>query len=82
MEESPCRVSFKMDENTPVVVEKLKLKNDGDFVVTGCIRWIGGFLVKEIFGSPIVNSPGARARTLHEGVLMETTGHMSITVWG
>ena len=72
-----CSVQYyiQMDENSSLDLNNLNKKEQGEYIVIGCIRWIEEVMKKSVPNSPV-------PRTLREGILFDTTGHMSLRVWG
>ena len=62
-----------MDENLSLNITDLKNKEQVKYIATGCIRWMGEVIKKSTPNSPVI-------RTLWEGILMETAGHMTLKV--
>ena len=72
--DAPCAVDFKMDETTHVFIKDLKGKDNGEFIVIGCIRWIS-----HTHETPATdNRP---SKLLRECILMDKTDHSCLTVW-
>ena len=63
-----------MDENPLLDIKDLKKKEQGQYIVTGCIRWMWEVIKKSVPNSPV-------AKTLREGILMDTIVHMLPTAW-
>ena len=75
MDDAPCSITFEMDENPLLGMRDSKDKEQSRYIVTCCIGWMGEEIKKYIPNSPVI-------RNLREGILMETAGNMSLTVWG
>ena len=75
MEDAPCNITIEMDEDPWLDIRDSKNKEQIEYIVTGCIRWIGEGIKKSIPNSPVT-------RTIEDGILMEITGNMPLTVWG
>ena len=56
-------------------MKDIKNKEQSEYIVTGCIRWMEEVIKKFVLSSPL-------ARTLRGGIFMGTTDHMLLTVWG
>lgn len=74
MEDAPCNVTFKIDECQSMEIKHSKNKDDADYVVVGCIRWIRNVTIRSIANNPVT-------RNLSEEMLMDTTADMSLTAW-
>ena len=74
MEDDSCGITFKMDNNSSLDIKVLKNKEQSEYIVTGRVRCMG-----EVIEKSVPNSPATR--TLQEGILMDATDHMSLTVW-
>lgn len=72
-----CSVQYyiQMDENSLLDLNNLNEKEQVEYIVIDCIRWIEEVMKKSVSNSPV-------PRTLREGILFDTTGHMSLRVWG
>ena len=75
--EAGCKIDFKMDEAIDSPIASIKQKATGDYIVSGCIRWIGE--PQEYESSKAVES---KKNVLRECVLMDSTDHICLTVWG
>ena len=40
IEDAPYNITFKMDENPSLDIRDLKNKEQGEYIVKGCIRWM------------------------------------------
>ena len=56
MEDAPCRITFKMDENPSLDIRDLKNKEQGKYIVIGRIRWMGEVIKKYISNSPVTRN--------------------------
>ena len=74
MEVAPCSITFKIDENPSLDIKDLKNKEQGQYTITGWIRWMGEVIKKSIPNSLVT-------KTLQEGITLDTTGHMLLTAW-
>ena len=75
LDHAQCCVTFKMDENPPLKAKALKKKEQGEYIVNGCIRFMGYVMKKTVTG---LNSP--LTRTLQDRILRDTTGHMPLII--
>ena len=69
------RISFKYQENKVVLtVSELKSRTKGTFNIMGTVKWLSESR-QQLLRS-------GRTGTLREGVFLDDSGHMPITVWG
>ena len=66
---------IRIDENLSLHIRDFKNKKQDECIVTDCIRWMGEVIKKSTLNSPVT-------RTLRDKILMGTTGHIPLTVWG
>ena len=68
--ENPSAVKFKFDEKKSITIKDIKMKEGGNFVVAGSLKWISDVEVS------VKNSKKLRECHLHDGI-----DHMACSVW-
>lgn len=66
-------IDFKVDDKTYITIKDVKLKESGQYTVTGCLRWINDIQTKNTRSSITM---------LRECVLQDETSNICLTVWG
>ena len=68
-------LQLKMDENLLIDKKDLKKKEENEYIVIGCIKWMGKVIKKSVHNSLVT-------RNLWEGIIMDITGHKALSLWG
>ena len=66
MVENPSGIKFKFDEKNGISIKDIKMKEGGNFVVAGSVKWV----------SDVEIPKKLRKCALHDG-----TDHIAFTVW-
>ena len=67
---NPSGVKFKFDEKNSISIKDVKMKEGGNFVVAGSVKWISD-----------VEVSAKNSKKLRECVLHDGTDHIACTAW-